>query len=354
MSYDIDTLHQEMLDEMSDDYQKTVGFPAYDLTRAFALAVGSLREDMDVAVGKTDVDTLEGDELTRWCAQRRGISRRAAVAATGKVTIVTGQGSVSTGSLFESEGGIQFRSTESKTVTIGDTVAVEAVIPGISGNVAAGTVTKMPVTLSGIAAVTNSEPMTGGYDEESDSALRERYYNDLTIVQNGANKNSYIKWALDVSGVGRVRVFPLAKGANTVEVCIIGSDMLPAASSLVQSVQDYIDPGITGSGLGVAPMGAYCTVTTATSKAINITCVATLSAGYDESTVLANIKEKVSAYLKSVAFVGSYVSYAKVADALMDAEGVSDYATLKVNGGTDNIAIDDREVAVLGTVSIGG
>ena len=130
MSYDIDTLHQEMLDEMSDDYQKTVGFPAYDLTRAFALAVGSLREDMDVAVGKTDVDTLEGDELTRWCAQRRGISRRSAVAATGKVTIVTGQGSVSTGSLFESEGGIQFRSTESKTVTVGDTVAVEAVILG--------------------------------------------------------------------------------------------------------------------------------------------------------------------------------------------------------------------------------
>ena len=65
MSYDIDTLHQEMLDEMSDDYQKTVGFPAYDLTRAFALAVGSLKEDMDVAVGKTDVDTMEGDELTR-------------------------------------------------------------------------------------------------------------------------------------------------------------------------------------------------------------------------------------------------------------------------------------------------
>ena len=343
-----------MLEAISDEYQKSVGFPAWDITRAFALAVCSLGDDVDTAVGKTDVDALSGDELSRWCAQRRGITRRAAVAASGTVTIVTGQGEINTGNLFESEGGIQFRAAESKTVTEGDTVAVEAVIPGISGNVAANTVTKMPVTLSGIAVVTNEKAMTGGYDEETDEALRERYYNDLTIVQNGANANSYTKWALDVSGVGRVKVFPLANGANTVEVCVIGSDMRPAAASLVKAVQDYIDPGITGSGAGVAPMGAYCTVTTAAAKSINITCVATLMPGYSQATVLANIKAKITAYLQSVAFTGTYVSYAKVADAVMDAEGVSDYAAMKVNGGTDNIPIADREVAVLGTISIGG
>lgn len=354
MSYDVETVHGQMLEAISDEYQKSVGFPAWDITRAFALAVCSLGDDVDTAVGKTDVDALSGDELSRWCAQRRGITRRAAVAASGTVTIVTGQGEINTGNLFESEGGIQFRAAESKTVTEGDTVAVEAVIPGISGNVAANTVTKMPVTLSGIAVVTNEKAMTGGYDEETDEALRERYYNDLTIVQNGANANSYAKWALDVSGVGRVKVFPLANGANTVEVCVIGSDMRPAATSLVKAVQDYIDPGITGSGAGVAPMGAYCTVTTATAKSINITCVATLMPGYSQATVLANIKAKITAYLQSVAFTGTYVSYAKVADAVMDAEGVSDYAAMKVNGGTDNIPIADREVAVLGTISIGG
>ena len=354
MSYDVETVHGQMLEAISDEYQKSVGFPAWDITRAFALAVCSLGDDVDTAVGKTDVDALSGDELSRWCAQRRGITRRAAVAASGTVTIVTGQGEINTGNLFESEGGIQFRAAESKTVTEGDTVAVEAVIPGISGNVAANTVTKMPVTLSGIAVVTNEKAMTGGYDEETDEALRERYYNDLTIVQNGANANSYTKWALDVSGVGRVKVFPLANGANTVEVCVIGSDMRPAATSLVKAVQDYIDPGITGSGAGVAPMGAYCTVTTATAKSINITCVATLMPGYSQATVLANIKAKITAYLQSVAFTGTYVSYAKVADAVMDAEGVSDYAAMKVNGGTDNIPIADREVAVLGTISIGG
>lgn len=354
MSYDVETVHGQMLEAISDEYQKSVGFPAWDITRAFALAVCSLGDDVDTAVGKTDVDALSGDELSRWCAQRRGITRRAAVAASGTVTIVTGQGEINTGNLFESEGGIQFRAAESKTVTEGDTVAVEAVIPGISGNVAANTVTKMPVTLSGIAVVTNEKAMTGGYDEETDEALRERYYNDLTIVQNGANANSYAKWALDVSGVGRVKVFPLANGANTVEVCVIGSDMRPAAASLVKAVQDYIDPGITGSGAGVAPMGAYCTVTTATAKSINITCVATLMPGYSQATVLANIKAKITAYLQSVAFTGTYVSYAKVADAVMDAEGVSDYAAMKVNGGTDNIPIADREVAVLGIISIGG
>jgi uncharacterized phage protein gp47/JayE len=354
LSYDVEAIHGQMLEAISDEYQKSIGFPAWDITRAFALAVCSLGDDVNTAVGKTDVDTLSGDELSRWCAQRRGITRRAAVAASGTVTIVAGQGVVNIDNLFESGGGIQFRAIESKKVTEGDTVAVEAVIPGISGNVAANTVTKMPVTLSGIADVTNEKAMTGGYDEETDEALRERYYNDLTIVQNGANANSYAKWALDVSGVGRVKVFPLAKGANTVEVCVIGSDMRPAAASLVKAVQDYIDPGITGSGAGVAPMGAYCTVSTATVKNINISCVVTLMAGYSQATVLANIKSKITAYLQSVAFVGTYVSYAKVADAVMSADGVSDYASLKVNGGIDNVSVGAREVAVLGTVDIGG
>ena len=40
--------------------------------------------------------------------------------------------------------------------------------------------------------------------------------------------------------------------------------------------------------------------------------------------------------------------------AVMDAEGVSDYASLKVNGGIDNVSVGAREVAVLGTVGIGG
>lgn len=351
MSYDIDAIHGEMLSLLPDGYQKTIGFPAYDLTRAFALAAVSLSGDVEIAKAATDADNLTGDGLTRWCSQRKGIARRPAAYATGSVT-VSGSGTVTAGDLFESGGGVQFAADETKAVAGGGTVAVTAVLPGAAGNVAANTVTRMPVTLQGISAVTNPGAMTGGYDAESDAALRARYYDAVNHPVTGANKNAYRAWALEVTGVGRVKVFPLANGDNTVEVCIIDSNMQPATGSLLAAVQSYIDPGCAGTGEGVAPMGAYCTVTTPGELTVHAACTVTLAAGYEAAEVLAGIQSAITAYLAEVAFVGTYVSYAKIANCVNDAAGVLDYTGLTVNGGVVNIPVGDREVAVLGEVAI--
>ena len=112
----------------------------------------------DVAVFTRKIMT--GDALTKWCYQRKGVTRKAATYSTGTVKIVTGTGTISKGSLFESAGGIQFSATETKSVTDGATVAVQAVAAGASGNVATGAITKMPVTLTGISVVTNEAAMS--------------------------------------------------------------------------------------------------------------------------------------------------------------------------------------------------
>lgn len=353
MGYELDDIHSAMLGAVPDTYQKTVGFPTYDLTRAFALAVQSLSGDVDLAKSKTDVDNLEGDELTRWCRQRKGVSRREATRASGTVMILSGTGTISVGDLFESGGGVQFRATEGKAVSSGDTVSVEAVEPGAAGSVAAGTVTMMPVTLQGIVSVTNEAPMTGGYDAESDDSLRARYYAAVLAPVASANKAAYQQWALEVSGVGAAQVFPLANGDNTVEVCVIDDRHQPADDALVAKVQEHIDPGGLGLGKGSAPIGAYCTVTTASGISVNAACQATLVSGYDAAAVLANVTEAIRAYLATLPFDGTaYVSYAKIANAVNDAEGVLDYTGLTVNGGTVNIPIAEKEVAVVGAVSI--
>ena len=46
------------------------------------------------------------------------------------------------------------------------------------------------------------------------------------------------------------------------------------------------------------------------------------------------------------------MSYAQIAAAILSAPGVEDFANLTVNGGTANIAIADRKVAVLGEVTV--
>lgn len=352
MSYDADAIHEGILGNISATYQKTVGFPTYDLTRAFALAIKSLGDDLLTAESAADVDNMTGDALTKWCYQRKGVVRKAAIYASGTVKVVTGTGAITVGDLFESTGGIQFAATESKSVTDGDTVAVQAVTEGVSGNVAAGAVTLMPVTLTGISVITNEAAMAGGYDAESDDSLRARYYDAVLTPATSGNKNQYIAWAKSVSGVGGAKCYPLANGPNTVEVCIIDSDMQPASTQLVAEVQNYIDPGIAGAGGGAAPIGAYCTVTSATGLAINVACTVTLASGYDSATVIANVTESIKTYLDSIAFSGTYVSYAKIANAVNDAEGVLDYSGLTINDGTDNITIPDKSVAIVGTVNI--
>lgn len=352
MSYDVDIVHGEILGNISDTYQKTIGFPTYDLTRAFALAIKSLGDDLLTAESAADVDNMTGDALTKWCYQRKGIVRKAATYASGTIKIVTGTGTITEGNLFESTGGIQFAATESKSVTDGDTIAAQAVTAGASGNVAVGAVTLMPVTLTGISVVTNETAMTGGYDAESDDGLRARYYEAILTPATSGNKNQYIAWAKSVSGVGGAKCYPLANGANTVEICIIDEDTQPASAELVAEVQNFIDPGSSGSGEGVAPIGAFCTVTSATGLSINVSCTVTTAGGYVSEAVLANMTAAIKAYLGSIAFASSYVSYAKIANAVNDAEGVLDYSGLTVNSGTDNITIPDKSVAIIGTVSI--
>ena len=159
--YDVDSIHNSMLGSIPDTYQKSIAYPTWDLTRSFALAAAELHADVETALSKTDVENLTGEELERWCSQRKGISRKAATYAIGVLWVVTGFGTITAGDLFESQGGVQFQATETKQVTDGDCVSIQAVQAGPVGNVPAGSITRMPVTIPGIVAVTNAErPMT--------------------------------------------------------------------------------------------------------------------------------------------------------------------------------------------------
>ena len=73
---------------------------------------------------------------------------------------------------------------------------------GIVGNVGVNSITKMPVTISGVTSVTNATPTSGGYDEEVDNDLRERTYSKIRTPGTSGNINDYRNWALSVEGVG--------------------------------------------------------------------------------------------------------------------------------------------------------
>lgn len=353
MNYNsVDTIHNTILNNIDDSYQKTEGFPTYDITRGFAFGLKDIDDLVVDVANKQRVENLTGSDLDTLVNERVGIMRKTAVKATGVVTIVKGNGTILKGDLFATSDGVQFVSIESKQVFDGSTVAVVAVVGGSISNVASGTITEMPVTLQGIERVTNTQPTIGGYDVETDDAFRERYYTILRTPVNGVNANQYKLWAMDIDGVGAVRVVPTWNGKNTVKVALIGSDNKPASEALVRMVQDYIDPNKNGDGAGVATIGAVTTVVPAEQQTLSINIKGlTITSGFVLTDVKSSIETALDNYIKSTAFNTDFVSVAKLGAIIADTRGVSDFTELKVNGGHTSISLGTIECAVLGDVT---
>ena len=359
MSRDIETIHDDMLMAISNDYQKSPGYPTYDYTRAFALGCASLSEDIDAAEARQDVFNLTGDDLARYVYQYRGLTRKSGTKATAEIKIISGSGTITEGDLFATLSGVVFEATETKTVVDNDYVALRAVESGTASNVAANTITQVPVTIVGITSFTNPEPASGGTSDESDAELLERFLENLRYPDNGCNKQAYINWATSIDGVGRAKCFPLAYGPDTVEVCITDSDMGVPIADIIAEVQDYIDPEPHGTGAGRAPVGAFCTVTGGVGKTIDVTATLSIASGYTRDSVQAAVEAKLDEYLRGIAFYRidesqyqSYVSYAKIGECIMETDGVLDYTGLTVNGGTASVQLGDREIPVLGMVTL--
>ena len=401
----------DILTEVPSKYQKSVGFFAWDYARAIAIGgLSKVYEKLKYICKMGDINNFEYDDLVLFVKQRRGIEAHKAQSATGSLT-VKGNGTISVGDLFQTESGLQFKATEEKTITESGTFAIECVTAGIVGNVPAGLITVIPVSIAGIASVTNETATAGGYDNETKESIIERYMEDLQQPITSNNKNHYKKWAKEVTGVGDAKIKPLWNGDNTVKVVVINTDNAPADKTLVNAVQKYIDPfgykvtkgnltgyvqnytggnvpvGETvfkdydlsevlatagtdefsyasekkygwGHGNGQADIGAYVTVESATAKNIDVVVKVILKSGADLQTVKENIKEQIETYLKSTVFNDSYISYAKVGSYILRADGVLDYdeTSLKLNNAKDNVLLTDSdekiEIAILNNLEV--
>ncbi len=341
---DVETIHKRMLGNISNEYDKSEGSFFFDATKPAAIEFEGKNKEIQEVTNKLDVENLEGEELERFIYQRTGITRKPATKAT-TVVIVSGQEGAKIG-VDDLAGAdtVNFISTENKTIdaTGQMTVLVECEEPGVIGNVPAGAIKYFPVSIPGLVDVYNPEAVTNGYDAESDTELRQRYYEKLQRPAKAGNKYHYEQWAKEVVGVGGVRVVPRWNGPLTVKVVIIDSNGLPASQELIDNVFNHIE--------SERPFGANVTVVSATPVTINISVTLVLVEGYEELQVKENISKNISEYLKSIAFKTDYVSYAQIGSIILDTDGVLDYSDLLINSGIANIPVENDQVAIMGVI----
>lgn len=339
----------DVLGRLKENYSKTAEEPVStvegtfsgDLLSAnaveFEKSYGEMALMMEAAYGIT----AWGKYLTMRAAEA-GIIRKEAVKAVGEVT-VTGSGTVLAGTQFSTEEGQFFEVLETTVVKDSGTVQIRAVTAGTSGNVAAGEINKIPMSIAGITNVTNKEATHDGYDEESDDNLRERYLLHVRTPGTSGNKFHYLEWANSVAGVGAAKVIPTWNGPGTVKVIIVDSNYTTASDTLVKNVADYIET--------VRPVGAIVTVVAAKQKTINV------AADVTGNVDLSAFQEAVKAYFidiekKSIQKADAYyVSMAKVGSLIMEEGRAEDYTALMLNGAAANVVLGNEEIAVLGGVN---
>jgi uncharacterized phage protein gp47/JayE len=352
----VEDIQINMLENMPSQYDKEIGGFTYDLTKTYALEAQEGRKEIEGVSLKLDVYNLTGEELERHVFQRKGVTRKQATYSIGEVT-VKGNGTIEVGDLFETKAGTQFQAIEEVIIATEGVVKVAAVVAGDSGNVPADCITLIPITISGITEVSNASKTYDGFDEETDESLLERYLIKIQKPATSGNVFHYLQWAREVSGVGNARIFPLWNGDNTVKIVIIDENKEPASTDIVALAQEYIDPkgendSTWGSGYGEAPIGAYCTVESATGLGININTTLTLEDGYLLTDITPNIENVVKDYLKEIAYVENHVSYALLSSKILSVEGIKEWTALTINGGTQNVTISNTQVAVLGSVTL--
>lgn len=276
-------------------------------------------------------------------AEEHGIFRKNAVRAVGTVT-VSGNGVVPLGSIFQTETGISFQTTTAVTISKTGNIPVECTTPGIVGNVAAKTVTKIPMSIPGISSVTNADAMHDGFDEEDDDSLFNRLIFKVQQPATSGNRNEYLQWATSVAGVGKAIVLPLWNGNGTVKVLITDTNGNPASSDLQNKVLSYIE--------SVRPIGA--TVTVAAPVIFNIkVAIKPLDSKNASATAIQNL---INTYFASHRFDNLRVTCAMLGKLILedDSCGVSDYELLSINGSTTLVSVTAEQMAHCTEVIING
>lgn len=232
------------------------------------------------------------------------------------------------------------------------TAAVRAVCKtaGSHGNVLAGSINRILENKARISRVVNPDAAEGGFDTETDEHLIARTLEKIQTPPTSGNIAHYRQWALDVTGVEKVKVFPLARGKGTVDVVIIADGNAQAPEILIREVADYIEE--------CRPIGADVLVAGAEPVEISVSAVVLAASGSSQTEITRQMQEQMETYFEEFAFdngrgyEGNIVSYLKVADLLFNCEGIKDVTAYRINGQESSIGLTGRQFPVSGTVGI--
>lgn len=363
--YDFDYFINKALEKVPEGIDKREGSIIYDALAPACYQLAEFIFDLKNILLETFVQTASGQYLD-YRAEETGLDRIQATNAIVRAKF-TGQNdmpfSLAIGSRFSSigENPIYYQVFMEESPGI---YRLKAEQNGTQGNKYIGTLLPLD-NFNGLVSATLTSVLIPARDMESDDELRQRILNAKEVVSFGGNINDYIDLTMSIDGVGSVQVYPTWNGGGTVKLVIVDNEFNAASQTLVDKVQNIIDPQKEGLGIGYAPIGHTVTVAAPENKTINIQFSLTLSSGIQLEQVKANIEQVIREHFLNVRKKWAnrienqydcWIFRSQLTASILTVPGVANVQSLTLNGQQNDIKMradnEKQELPILGTVTM--
>ena len=288
------------------------------------------------------VDYAEGVNLDLAC-RNYGITRLSSEKARGQVEF---NKPIDT-ELILSDGSVKYITT-----TTGKIVDVEAMNEGWEGNTEEGMITEIVTPVPGLEII-SSTSMKNGRDIETDTELRKRFFESLSLA--GAGTLSALQAAIiNTEGVvaGTIEEVKSSEGYIIgIRPIVIGGENNDIAQTIFDKKAFGIKTIGTKSGVARALNGDEFTIyfDFAEEYTVNISVELTVIETFSENGS-DDVYDKIKGYMDGLG-MGDDVIYYSIISKVLEVEGVVD-VNMKLNGVKENIIIPCDELATVGEIII--
>lgn len=323
-----------------------------------AQAVSRLYQALPAVLSMLFIDPGSGPFIDLVAQDYHSLVRREGTRARCNI-VFTGKGGtvIPAGTAFLTAAGLQFSLLETIAIPLSGSAVgtLEAVQEGAAYNVPPGAVDRMFVNLSGLDSYENTQG-AGGTDQESDESLYLRVVDARQRPAVSGNGWDYRRWALEVKGVGEVKIVELWEGPGTVGLTLAGSEFQSPTEEIVQAALAHI--------LDNKPIGATPTVRAAQAVEITVRAkIVTLGATVEEvrAEMEERLHEQFQRMIKSKYRTIYYdpeedkpytLLYNRVLALLLSIDGVDTFTSLTVNDSLQDIVIPADSIPVVGEVYV--
>lgn len=346
-----ETILNRMLDRVlaqNPNLDTREGSIIYNALAPAAVELTNAYIQLDVILNESFADTQSRTYLIKRCAER-GITPKPATKA-----VLQGEFNmdVPIGSRFSLDL-LNYKVIEQISSGV---FKLECETAGSVGNGNLGTL----IPIDYIAGLTSAEltaVLIPGDDEEETEALRERYLESFQSKAFGGNIADYKEKTKAISGVGGVKVYPVWNGGGTVKLVIISSDFTVPSSTLVDDVQEAVDPvANSGQGLGIAPIGHVVTVEGVNGTSVNISTTITYATGWDWEALEPYVEAAIDEYFTELAKTWEdeaalIVRISQIEARILALTAVVDITGTTLNGSTANLVLPADNIPVRGVIS---